>query len=314
MTSNANILEILAPVFLVIALGALLRKLEVVPRKFGSEANQVVFWVALPVLLFQKLSTPEQKAHGVAGLFVTVAAGTLTAILVAYAVAFLIRLPKRSVGSFVQASFRGNLAFIGLPIVILSLDKGENSSVSAAAVVVLGIMVILYNIVSVTALELSAGKAKGINILYVFRQLIVNPLIIAIALGLIWSALSIPTPEFLSRTMYMLGRIALPLALLSIGMSLVDTKLSGHLPRALLSASIKLIAAPSAGWVTGVALGLDPQALLVAVVFLACPTAVVTFVLAEQLDGDRELAGGIIVVSTIMSAITLAVALWALGH
>jgi hypothetical protein len=103
--------------------------------------------------------------------------------------------------------------------------------------------------------------------------------------------------------------VALPLALLGVGGSLADTRLSGRIAPSVWSASIKLVVAPAAGWATGHAIGMEPRALQVAVLFLACPTAVASYVLAEQLGGDAELTGGTVVVSTILSAAALAAAL-----
>lgn len=304
-----QIVEILAPVFLVVVLGAVLRRLSVVPEEFGPQANRLVYWVALPVLLFRKLSAPGEAAEGAFALSAVMASGTVAAIAAAYCVALLLGLPKRSVGSFVQASFRGNLAYVGLPVVMLSLDNTHGSPPAAAAVVALGPVVVLYNIAAILVLKLGAGQGSGAGSASIVRQIVTNPLIVAIAAGLCWSRIGPATPVFMARTLDLIAAVALPLALLGVGGSLADTRLSGRIAPSVWSASIKLVVAPAAGWATGHAIGMEPRALQVAVLFLACPTAVASYVLAEQLGGDAELTGGTVVVSTILSAAALAAAL-----
>jgi hypothetical protein len=304
-----QIVEILAPVFLVVVLGVALRWWSVVPEGFGTQANRLVYRVALPVLLFRKLSAPDQAAQGALELFVVMAAGTGVAIAAAYLVAVLTRLPSRSVGSFVQASFRGNLAYVGLPIVLLAFDRPESSSVATAAVVAIAPLIVVYNVAAILVLTLGSGRHGAIGAGTIVRQVLSNPLIIAIVAGLVWSWTGVRTPGFVARTLEMIGGAALPLALLALGGSLVDTRLRGRITPSLWAASIKLVIAPAAGWVIGAMVGLEPRALRVAILFLACPTAVASFVLAEQLGGDAALSGGVVMVSTILSAVTLTMVL-----
>src|SRR5690606_5263381 len=117
-----------------------------------------------------------------------------------------------------------------------------------------------------------------------------------------------PFPVFLHRSLEALGRIGLPLALLCIGGSLLIVPVKGNLCSAFTASLLKVTIAPLSGLATGIALGIAPSVMLVAVIYLACPTAAASYVLARQLGGDEGLAAGTIVISTILSMVSLSVA------
>jgi len=299
MTALATVI----PVFLIVGLGALLRKLSIIPSGFGATASRLVFHVALPVLLFQKLSETQRFSEGAVEILVILLVGTVVAGASAYPVAWLLRLPKRTVGSFVQASYRGNLAFIGLPIV-LSLYENTAPSLPAAAVIAMGPVIVLYNVTAVLVLRFG-NHGRRFRPKELLVQIVTNPLIIGIVAGIIWAGIGISLPEVLDQTLSMLGRIALPLALLSVGTTLVETGMGGPIRVPIWSAVLKLVLAPAAGIVTGLLMGVDRAVLTGAVIFLACPSAVASYILAQQLGGDAEMSGGAVVVSTVFSVGTL---------
>src|SRR5690606_10074952 len=112
----------------------------------------------------------------------------------------------------------------------------------------------------------------------------------------------------IARSLDALSRLALPLALLSIGGSLVVVPVKGRLGPALASSLLKVAAAPLAGIAAARLLGAVPEVTIVAVIFLACPTAAASYVLARQLNGDEALAAASVVVSTILSLVSLGAA------
>jgi hypothetical protein len=132
-----------------------------------------------------------------------------------------------------------------------------------------------------------------------------NPLVLACAAGLTWAALELPRPEAAVRTLDTVGRMALPLALLGIGATLSPEALRGRLADPLWATVLKVGLAPVAGYIAGRFLEMDPAHLSVALIFLACPAAAASYVMADQMDADADLAGGIIVISTALSLVSL---------
>jgi predicted permease len=305
-----HIINTLLPVFLIIALGALLRKTKFVSGEFVAGLNQLVFWIGLPCLLFYKIATAEYnyKIAGKATLVMIV--GVLCCTVIAYIVAFIIRIPPRAVGTFVQGTFRGNLYYVGLALLIYSF-AGADSKMSAQmeniAILVMALLVPVYNIGSIIVLLASQHKLDRYVPLKITRQVITNPLFLACAAGVAYSQIFPPLPLVLIRTLSAVGQISLPLALLGIGAVLAQSKIAGSGIPALAASAIKIGVSPIVGFWAAHLMGLGAGETRIVLLFLACPTAVTSYVVAEQLGGDDKLAAAIIVVSTILSIFSLSV-------
>lgn len=304
-----HVVNTLAPVFLVIALGAALRKRGVLNDAVSAGLKTIAYWVGLPCLLFAKLAGIGQIGPAAGRVMLMVAAGVAGAAGLAVLVAWLIKLPGRSVGTFVQASFRGNLAFVGLPVLLYAFG-GDGSTTAAeaeaVALLALGPLVVLHNALAVIALLASQHRIDAAAVGKMARQVATNPLLLACVAGLAWSLGPWDLPGPISRTLGVIGQFTLPAALLCIGSALVATPLKGHVWRAVPAAGLKLAIAPLAGLLAGWLLGAGAMETSVALIMLACPTAVASYVLADQLGGDSDLAAATVVVSTILSIFSLA--------
>ena len=314
-----HVFSTLTPIVLVIALGTALRGSGFVTAGLFRETNRLVYWVGLPCLLFYKIAGTDIQ-YGIAlRICGTLAVGTVACLVLAYVLCWLMRLQRHEQGAFVQGAYRGNLAYVGLPVVLYSLDGLAGSSMSAAdgvAVVSIAPLIPFYNISAVIVLlwgqhrdgDASAGERIG----QVMRRLWTNPLIIACVLGIAYSLTDYALPAVFRRTFVTIGQMALPLALLGIGATLSPGALRGHLCTATVAASIKVVAAPLAGYVAGRALGLSGPELRIALLYLACPTAISSVILAEQLNAHRNLGSSIVVVSTLLAVPVLGVILYLL--
>lgn len=294
-------LALLAPIFLVIGLGALLRRVGVVGEEGAGVLSRLVFRVAAPAYLFHAVGRRPlgEHWHGPTVLII-VGASVLTAVIV-YVLAR--GADRRRVGVLAQGAFRSNTVFFGLPVVTQAY--GEDAVARAA--VVIGTMVITYNLLGALVLalprrRLSARSAELWRSL--LRDLALNPLVLGILCGVATGALGWTLPGFLDRSIALVGRAALPLALLSIGSGL-DPR---HLPRewrpTLLISAVKLLLYPAAIWFALRAVGLEGEALRVPVVLLSSPCAVLAYIMAREMNGDSRLASAIVLGSTLLSVAT----------
>ncbi len=306
----------LAPIFLIILLGWCLHARQVLPEGFFTGLNTLTFYIGLPALLLVGIATSPVAAGPAMRIFYVMLAATAIVTLVAYPLARCFRLPPASTASFVQGSMRGNLAYIGLPVLFFALDGAtadpeELASLRAAAMLVLAPLVPLYNISCVLILEHGAGKNTGrrMSAWRLALKVLRNPLLLACLAGLVLALTGIGLPLTAERTLRPLGQMALPLALLSIGASFTRGGLRRHVPPALGASMLKVAAAPLLGWGFARWFGLAPLEMHMALIFLACPTAVTSYVMAEQMGADAELAGGQVVLSTLLSMATLAIIL-----
>ena len=308
-----QILEILAPLALLIALGSALAHIRFLGEAFIADLNKLAFWVALPALIFTSASSQGGNGTQTWRLFAVMIVATLLISLLAWIVSFALRLPGTAHGTFVQAAFRGNLAYIGIPVLANSFNAMAVPGVPnplAGAVVVMVLTMAFYNILAVIVLQVSRHSVQEMNWRQMVRSIGTNPLLIAGLLGLVVPLLNIQLPSFIDHALQMLGAAAIPIALLCIGGSLVMVPLKGRHAGIVVAALLKTIILPLIVLLLVHLAGLDPASCRIALVLAACPTAAAAFVMVRQMGGDEALATGSIALSTMLSAFSLAFALW----
>lgn len=302
------VVETLAPLILLIALGAALAHIRFLGRDFMTDLNKLAFWIALPALLFTSANHAAESAGQTWRLLGVLLAGTLLITLVAWLLSYPLGLPGPARGTFAQSAFRGNQTYIGIPVLAYSL--GEDKSAMATTVIVVVLLMATYNILAVVVLQSSRHTGPRMDWRRLLRSIATNPLLIAGLLGLILPLLDLAPPAFVDRALQSLGNAAVPIALLCIGGSLAVTPLQGRRSWILAAALLKVAVLPLlVFWLCRLA-GLHPSETLIALVLAACPTAAASFIMAKQMGGDEALASGSIALSTILSALSLAVALW----
>lgn len=299
------IFETLAPIVLLIALGAGLAHLKFLGRTFIDDLNKLAFWVVLPALLFSKASQAAAPGGTALRLFLVLVIATFLITGLAWFVGILLRMPKSGRGTLMQGAFRGNLAYIGLPVLVYSLGPDHDALATAVAVLVL--LTVVYNILAVLVLRGGAPVEAGLRRMVL--SIVTNPLLIAGLLGLGVSSLGWQLPGFLNRTLDSLGGAAVPLAVLCIGGSLALTPLRGRRTWIMASALLKVAVLPAMVYGLSRIAGLGPNEIRIVLVLSACPTAAASYVMVRQMGGDEALASGTIAASTILSALSLAVVL-----
>ena len=225
------LVDTLAPLVLLIALGAALARIRFLGSAFIADLNKLAFWIALPALLFTSASGAAAPHSGTFRLFAVLVVGTALITLLAFAASFALRMPASTRGTLMQAAFRGNLAYIGIPVLAYSFSESPTESSTralATAVIVMVFTMALYNILAVIVLQSSIHAPGGIDWRRSALAILSNPLLLAGLLGLIVPLLRITLPSFLQRALEALGAAAVPIALMCIGGSLATTTLQGR--------------------------------------------------------------------------------------
>lgn len=300
------IINSIAPIFLLIALGKILQKSGFLPDSFFKGINRFVFWFGLPALLISRISVAQLELSTISRIVLLLISGTLLAMALAWVVSRGLKLPAPKSGSFIQGSFRGNGAFIGLPVIVYSLGSLD-SRAETLGTVVLGPVVILFNVLGVLILTHYSRHRKGTGSSTVsfIGELVRNPLIAACAIGLALNLSHTLLPRFLFLPLAALGDTALPLVLMSIGAALEFERLRGAASPSLIASLIKVVAAPFFGFLLAGLFGLSPMERMIAIFYLAAPAAGMSYVMAEVMGNDGPLAGRIVALSTLLSAITI---------
>ena len=328
-----QILNSLFPIFAVIALGMILRRSGFLNHEITQGFNRFAYYFALPMFLFYKLGSAqmdlmvffsdefEWKATVGAGMVVSYMLTLLAATLLTAFLAWLFCKPLGvgfgSQGAFIQACFRGNLAFIGLPLIMFAIfdfPVERKTEIEAAMLVAITPILILYNVLSVAVLAVFNKETDSeFSWTYVLKNIATNPLLWASVLGVVFQAAGWTIPTSVERTCAVVGASAFPMALLGIGSQLISISISGNWILPLVSSVVKSVLCPLIGWAVATSLGLSGVELKVILIMCASPTAVSSYVLADQMNGDGDLAAGSVVIGTACSLLTLSVLLWLTG-
>ena len=308
---DSTVLLIVLPVFLVIALGFVLRRVGLVSAELLFALNRLIYYIALPALLFYKISTADFAANFNPALLGGLVVTTLAIFLFSSAYAALRGYSPAVNGAFSQAAFRGNLAYIGLAIVYSAY--GEEGFTVAG--ILLGFLVPQLNLQSVLALTLPHRRqSQEMGRSFFIRQVLGNPLLLASLLGILWSFYDLPVPVVIDRSLAIVTGMSLPLALISIGASFSFKKFRGDIAVAALATLLKIVISPALAALILIVLGVRDQELAIGILLAGCPTATAAYIMAQQLRCDAELSATIIMLSTLGSLVTFTGSLYLLQH
>ncbi len=290
-------LETTLPIFILVLLGLLLRRRNVIDDAFIATSSKLVFNITLPVLMFMAVARSDSGAGQHLPLIgFVLSAALLGALLSAlWAGALMLSVPQR--GAFIQASFRSNLGIIGLALCINAY--GEEGGVLGA--LLLAVITPVYNLLAVFFLT----RQQQVRWLAQLRLILSNPLIIAIVLAVPFSASRWPLPEVALRVGNSLAAMTLPLALIGVGGSLSFAALRRGSAIVLHIVTLKLLVVPVIIAVAAWMCGFRGVELGVICLMFASPTAAAAFVMARSMGSDAELTANAIALTTIGSVLTV---------
>ncbi|MDX2465213.1 MAG: AEC family transporter [Porticoccus sp.] len=294
-------LSITGPIFMVVLLGLLLKRLGVIHLQFVQPASDLVFKVGLPAILFLSIYRAD-LANFSMGLPILIAIPiTLLLFATSLPVSRLFITDKGDCGVFVQGAFRGNLAVIGLAF--CSNAYGEPGL--AAAAVPVAVLTILYNLLAVVALNPIESGVNQPPLQRMAINTLKNPLLIGIFLGFIMKFSGLPLPKLIEDTGNYFARMTLPLALLCIGASMNMKALKHSGVSTVLASTLKLVVAPLL--VISFAIWFDVRGMELGILFflVASPTAVASFIQVKAMGGNGEFAANIVVMSTLLGIVTV---------
>ncbi|OHE89553.1 MAG: hypothetical protein A3G75_11740 [Verrucomicrobia bacterium RIFCSPLOWO2_12_FULL_64_8] len=218
------------------------------------------------------------------------------------------RLAAVPAGTFVHVCMRANVSFVGLPVIFyLVAGRPDAAALRAKAFLIIAPFILIQTVIGLIAL-LAPQHRPGLGMVRTIgREIITNPILLSTALGGVVAWAGWKLPAALTRSLDPLGAIASPLALLAIGAALLTVPIRGNRTTALVASATKVGIMPALGWALGRWAGLGDGTMMVMLVYLACPTGPSSFSLVTEMGGDESIASTTIVLSTLLSAIPLAV-------
>lgn len=292
-------LNVVLPLFIIIVFGYIVRKINLIDDYTLQKMNIVVFKTFLPLLLFYNVY--KTKLEGVFNLKLMVFAllSILISCLFMCVVIPMLEKENKRRGVLIQAIFRSNFVLFGLPIV-LSLCGEENAGITS---LLIAVIVPMFNFLAVIILE--SFRGGKIQIGKIIKGIISNPLILASLCGIIFLLLGIKLPKAVDKSISDMSKVATPLALFILGGSFKVSNVRNNIKPILIGTLGKLVLVPGIFIPIAIWIGFRGVELASVMIMLAAPTAVSSFTMAEQMDGDGELAAQLVVFTSALAVITI---------
>ena len=298
------------PVFLLVIVGLALKFRGLVTEAFVDSTSKFVFNVSLPVLIFMKLYNVDLSSEFDIPFILFVVIATVFLFGISWMLSIYLVSKREDRGVFIQGAFRSNYAIVGLAII---LGMFGHSSVSKASLT-LSFVLPIYNLLSIVVLAIYSGKESSLRFKTLIKDILLNPLIIAVVVSIPFALFKIDLLPSLVNTGNYLSSIALPLALLGIGGSMNLSAIKKASRISVYSTIIKILFAPLI--ITSVAYWLGFRGNNIGIIFVifACPTAIASFVMTIAMGGNGRIAGNIIVLSTLGSIVTYTIGLYLMRY
>ena len=297
-------LQAVLPVALLLLLGCLMRKRELVSEHFAAEGDHLCMRLLFPVLLFRSISQGELALdsclRSIAFAYGVIAVSLLAGVLL---VPRLVR-DRNQIAVVIQSLYRGNFTLYGIPFSQLLGGSGAAAAASAIAAATLPVL----NIAAVVMYAWYAGREQR-SWIQLLKGILKNPILWGVFLGLALRPFHMALPGPLESLTASLAAMASPLAFLTLGTKLYGGR--GPAEQRKLTGAVVLykllimpvLVLPVAIW----GFGLRGPELIPVFLFAAAPSAITTYQLAGEYGADDLLAGSIVTISTLFSSVTLCV-------
>lgn len=302
------------PIFIMMVIGYLFRKFNIISAEFTKEMNSFVFKIALPVLVFGELYKEHFSDVWDTGFVLFCFLTTLASITILAVICFFCKGIEQK-AEFIQASFRSSAALLGVGIVQnLYGDAGFVPLMIVGAVP-------LYNITAVVLLTVfkptdngESNKITRETVKKTIYGIITNPIILGIVIGFIWSILSLPKPIIFQKSVQYVGNLATPLGLIALGASLDMSSFKKKYGTVISATVFKLVGFCVIFLPLAIHIGYTRDKLLAILIMLGSPTTVSCFVMAKSMGHDGQVSAGTVMCTTLMSAFTLTLWLFILKN
>lgn len=304
------------PIVIMIAIGYMLKKLKVLTPEFLNVGNKVVYRFLLPILLFYNVYN-IQDFSSIDWTFVLYG---LVGIVVVFALAIplycLFTKDNGQRGALIQSAFRSNYAIIGIPLATALFGQAG----AAAASLMSAFTIPLFNMLAVVTLSIFNKKEEKarVNFGKILLGIVTNPLIIGVVSGLVVLGIRallnlggvtfrLTDIGFLYSAIKSLGSVATPLALIILGGQFQFSSVKTLWKPIVLGTVVRTVIVPAAALLLASVIfkNLAGEYYATYVAVFGTPVAVSSAVLAKEMDGDEELAGQLVVWTTVASSVTV---------
>lgn len=297
------------PVFLIMVLGYLLKIFRIVDDSFVKTLNSFNYKITLPVLLFRDIATSDfyqvwDTKYVLFCFFVT-----LITIILIWILTLLFYRDRDLAGEFIQASYRSSAAVLGIAFI-----QNIYGHSGMAPLMIIG-TVPLYNIAAVLILSFTGPGDRHLDkssLKKSVRDIITNPIILGILLGMVTSLCRIDFPVIVDKTINNVAVLATPLALIGLGAGFEGAKALKRICPTLICSVTKLLVLPALFLPLAIFMDFRAEKLVAILIMLGAPTTVSCYIMAKNMGHEGTLTSSTVVATTFLSSFTMTIWLFIL--
>lgn len=298
------------PLLIIILLGIYLAKRQIINGSVTEALTTIVFNFALPAKLFIDTANSDFTKHFNLEFVLLSFGGTLISFLILTGLVLFFVKDLAKASAMIHGGYRGNFIYIGLPLIQSILGK----EIVPAVTLIVVFVIPLYNILAVILLTVANSKNGKIEIKKIIKDILTNPLIVAVLVALPFSLFHIDIAEFIKISFASIGSIATPVSLLLIGASLKLSVLKGEMGKVLPTALYKVALQPLIIMPLVLNMNFSQDEIVTLFILFSVPPANNVYIVTKRLGGDAELASGITVMGLLLCVITLPIGITLLGY
>lgn len=289
----------LIPVFGLIVLGYLLRRINFPGGSFWPQAEKFTYFLLFPAMLIYKLTNAERGGVELANIAIIV---VLFLLIVSFLLVLVQRIYKWS-GPVFTSIYQGGIRFNSY-VGLAAVSELFGDAYLPSAAVAMAIMIPLINILCILVFSIwGEKKIKGIS--GIFKAIVTNPLIVACGVGITLNMMGVGFYPIVDGMIKPLSQLALPMGLMAVGAGLNLKALRGASTSFVVSSAVKLLVFPIVSLIILKIVGADPVTSTVVILLSCLPTASSSYILARQLGGDADLMATIVSGQTLLAIITI---------
>lgn len=294
-------LNVVAPLFVLMTVGYISKQIKFVSADFLAQLNRFTFKFCFPVMLFQDIRISYSGDFSNTKLIVTAFAGVTIIILILFLLVPLFVKRKGQRGSMIQGIFRSNFLIYGLP-----LATGiYGNEVMAPISMLMGILIPYFNVMAVIILAIYSENNQKISFKKIMKDIATNPLILGCIAGVLGGITKPDLPRFLDIPLAQVAAMSTPLALFVLGGEFQFKSLKGNLKKVLAATVSRLIIIPVVVLGICIQLGFRGVDIAVLISIFATPTAMSSYIMAQNMGNDGVLSGQIVILTTACSSVTI---------
>ena len=297
-----DVISVTVPIFSIIAIGYLFRSKGIIRETAVPELNSIAYYLGLTTLVFTSIVKYDLKEIFDIGIIKTLYTTFAIFIVIIFFAVYFLKINNKTKGAMAVSSFRCNMAFVGIPIIISAF--GDVAAAKTA--IIIAFMTPVNVIFAIIFFKVLGGDEKKKNYGRFLLDFIRDPILIASVLGILVSYFRLIIPAPIMNLLNILAGLAVPLALLTIGASFRLSHIMKNLKLLIPASVLKLLVEPFIAFIIGRYLfKIEAVNLSITVILFAMPLAVAAYIMGKEYGSDSDFLSSSLIISTVSSAFTL---------